>query len=117
VVLRLRIENRDQTPLVLAGSEFQLLDAGLVPFDAARVEDWPERLEPGAVGTIVLRFGVPPGRAIGDYDLGALHLSASLQNGRWTWSTTFEQAPWRDPYHDPHRGPSWHIGFGAVWRC
>lgn len=117
IVFRVRIENVGDSALVLSDSTFTLVDANLAPFDAPEVLGWPAALEPHAEATATLRFGLPAGRSMDDYDLSALNLGAKLQGGRWTWSSTFEQVPWRDPYPygDPYWGGYWHLRFHTVW--
>jgi hypothetical protein len=117
VVFRVRIENVGETNLVLADSEFTLLDANLLPFDRPWMEGWPDALAPHAEATATLRFALPPGQEMSARDLSALNLSATLQGGRWTWSTTFEQVPWRDPYPygDPYWSGRWRWYFHTRW--
>lgn len=117
IVFRVRVENVGDSVLVLSDSAFTLLDANLVPFDAPEVLGWPAALDPHGEATATLRFGLPAGRSMADQDLSALNLGAKLQGGRWTWSSTFEQVPWRDPYPygDPYWGGYWRLRVGAVW--
>jgi hypothetical protein len=104
---RLRVENASEKPFIVAPVDFVLLDGALRSIGPARVSSPTESVDPGKSATFEVGFPVHEGKRPDDYELSALNLRVTFQDGRWSWSADFQRVEY-EPY-----GPSFGFGVGV----
>jgi len=112
IAFRLRFDNPEPQPFSLAGLHLELLDGALRAFGPPRMDALPEAVLPGANALFDVAFPVPDGKTPDDFELDTLHLAAAIQDGRWSWSSTFQRVVY-DPYYDPYWDT--HLSLGVFW--
>jgi hypothetical protein len=128
MVLRVRLENRQEAPMRIEPDGCRLLDGGLAEFGAPRISSPEEQsgdaqgweIAPHAARVFELAFPLPAGRTLSDLDLESLSLTwvVSDPRGRITLTSSFARVHpdtyyyggWDPWWHDPWCGPHWHGG-------